>query len=86
MLTDYAKAMDKTRQKIVERQFVKTVVILRSTYQAATSNTFLQIEAPGGYADRFLLKPMGIENVGGMVLRAPVKLQCSAVQFSSATV
>ncbi len=73
VLTDYAKAMDKTREKMAERQFVKTVVILRGTYQAATGKTFLRVEAPGGYADRFLLKSMGIENVGGKVYQASKK-------------
>ncbi len=70
VLTDYAKEMDKTRKKIAGQQFAKTVVILHGTYQEATGKTFLRVEAPGGYADRFLLKPMGIENVGGKVYKS----------------
>ena len=73
VLTDYAKAMDKTRKKMAKQQFAKTVVILRGTYQTATGKAFLQIEAPGGYADRFLLKPMEIKNVGGKVYAAGKK-------------
>jgi hypothetical protein len=68
VLADYTRAMDKTRKKMAGQQFARTVVILRGTYQAATGKTFLRIEAPGGYADRFLLKTMGIENVGGKVV------------------
>ncbi|BBO84078.1 hypothetical protein DSCO28_46440 [Desulfosarcina ovata subsp. sediminis] len=67
VLTGYATEMEKTRKKMAEKQFVKKVVILRGTYQETTGKTFLLIESPGGYADRFLLKPMGIENVGGKV-------------------
>jgi len=67
VLTDYARAMGKTRKKMAGRKFARTVAILRGTYQAATGKTFLRVEAPDGYADRFLLKPMAIENVGGKV-------------------
>jgi hypothetical protein len=73
VLADYTKAMEKSREKIAGQQFARTVVILRGTYQAATGKTFLRVEAPGGYADRFLLKPMGIENVGGKVVAAGKK-------------
>jgi ABC-type Fe3+-hydroxamate transport system substrate-binding protein len=73
VLADYAKAMDKTRKKMAGKQFAKTVVILRGTYQSATGKTFLRIEAPGGYADRFLLTPMGIENVGSKMVAAGKK-------------
>ena len=73
VLTDYTKAIQKTRKKMAQRQFVKTVVILRGTYQASTGKTFLRVEAPGGYADRFLLKSMGIENVGGKVYQTSKK-------------
>jgi len=73
VLADYTKAMEKTRKKMAGQQFARTVVILRGTYQATTGKTFLRVEAPGGYADRFLLKPMGIENVGGKVVAAGKK-------------
>ena len=67
VLAGYAQAMIKTRDKMAKRGFVGKVVIIRGTYQEKTGKTFLQIEIPGGYADRFLLEPMGIENVGGKV-------------------
>jgi ABC-type Fe3+-hydroxamate transport system substrate-binding protein len=67
LLDEYAKQMKKTRKKMDGKQFVKTVVIFSGTFQAATGKTFLRVEVPGGYADRFLLKPMGIENVGNKV-------------------
>jgi hypothetical protein len=73
VLADYAKEMDKTRKKMAGRQFASTVVILRGTYQASTGKAFLRVEAPGGYADRFLLESMGVENVGGKVYKAGKK-------------
>ena len=72
-MIDYAKAIKKTHAKMAERQFAKTAVIVRGTYQAATGKTFLRVETPGGYADRFLLNPMGIENVGAKVYKTNKK-------------
>ena len=63
-LEAYEKAMEKTRGFIAKKTFVKTVVILRGTYQTQTGKTFLRIEVPGGYADRFMLTPLGIKNLG----------------------
>ena len=73
VLADYAKEMDKTRKKMAGQQFARTVVILHGTYQAATGKTFLRVEAPGGYADQFLLKPMGVENACGKLIPAGKK-------------
>ena len=73
LLMQYDKAMKETRKKMAGKQFAKKVLIIRGTYQAATGKTFLRVETAGGYADRFLLKPMGIENVGGLVVPAKKK-------------
>ena len=67
LLAEYNKAMQHTRKMISSRQFAGTVVILNGTYQSGTGKTFLRVEAPGGYADRRLLQPMGIVNVGDKV-------------------
>jgi ABC-type Fe3+-hydroxamate transport system substrate-binding protein len=42
----------------------KKVVIVSGVYQRATGKSFLRIEPPGGYSDRFLLEPLGCVNVG----------------------
>lgn len=68
VLARYKKAMEKTRAKMAGKQFPRKVVIISGTYQAATGKTFLRIEVPGGYADRFLLQPMGIENIADLIL------------------
>ncbi len=64
----YQQAMAKTKTFIKGKSFVKRVVIIRGTYQAGSGKTFLRIETPGGYADRFLLAPLGIKNLGHLAV------------------
>lgn len=64
----YTKAMEKTAMKITGRAFPEKAVIIRGTYQVESGKTFLRVETPGGYADRFLLEPLGIRNVGDQVV------------------
>ncbi|SMC39154.1 substrate-binding protein [Desulfocicer vacuolatum DSM 3385] len=64
----YRQAMEKTLKFIKNKTFVKNVVIIRGTYQAASGKTFLRIESPNGYADKFMLDPLGINNVGQLAV------------------
>ncbi len=68
IMEQYQQAMDKTRAFIKDKSFVKKVVIICGTYQAVSGKTFLRVETPGGYADQFLLEPLGIKNVGDMAV------------------
>lgn len=70
VLASYDKAMSQAKEKIAGRRYAGKVVIINGVYQAATGKTFLRIEAPGGYADRFLLSAMGSRNVGDACLAA----------------
>ncbi len=75
-MAGYTTAMNKTREFINGNTFVKKVVIIRGTYQAANGKTFLRIEVPGGYSDIFILNPLGIQNVGHLAApkgKAPSK-------------
>jgi hypothetical protein len=67
VLADYNKALEKTRKKMAGKSFAKRVVILKGTYQSETGKAFVQVEAPGGYADTFLLSATGSENVGDLL-------------------
>lgn len=67
-MENYLKEMDKTRAFIASNTFVKKVVIIRGTYQAGSGKTFLRIEAPQGYADKFLLDPLGVKNAGNLAV------------------
>jgi ABC-type Fe3+-hydroxamate transport system substrate-binding protein len=73
VLAVYDKAMKQTRAKMDGKQFPGKVVILKGVYQNETGKAFIQVEAPGGYSDRFMLKPMACENVGGRMYSAEKK-------------
>ena len=68
VLADHKKAMDKTREKMAGKTFARRVVILKGTYQAETGKVFVQVEAPGGYADKFLLSETESKNVGNLLV------------------
>jgi len=59
----YNKAMTKAKKDLPKAKPGKKVVIINGTYQSATGKTFLRVEMPGGYSDRFLLDPIGCVNV-----------------------
>jgi len=75
VLADYKKNMEQTQKFIKERSFAGTVVIVRGTYQAQSGKTFLRIEAPGGYTDKFILEPLGIKNSGGLAVPEGKKIE-----------
>ncbi|PIE70007.1 MAG: hypothetical protein CSA22_10145 [Deltaproteobacteria bacterium] len=64
VIAAYETALEKTRAFIKGKTFAKTVVIIRGTYQKDSGKAFTRIEVPGGYADTFLLDPLGVKNVG----------------------
>ncbi len=64
VIADYKENMNKTNERIQGKKFPSTAVILKGTYQADTGKSFVQIEVPGGYADRFILDKLGIKNTG----------------------
>lgn len=61
----YEKAFEEARAAIPQGGLGRRVVILNGIHQASTGKTFLRVEAPGGYADQYILGPLGCENVGG---------------------
>ncbi len=63
----YKKAMTRARSKLPVSGIKKRVVIINGVFQDKTGKTFLRVEMPGGYADRFLLKPMGCINTGNLM-------------------
>jgi len=60
----YEKAYEKAVQAIPQGGLGRRVVIINGTFQPSTGKTFLRVEAPGGYADQYILAPLGCENVG----------------------
>ncbi|MEA3313690.1 MAG: ABC transporter substrate-binding protein [Caldisericota bacterium] len=72
LIDRYNKAMAKAKKGLPKAKLGKKVVIISGTYQSATGKTFLRVEMPGGYSDRFLLDPIGCINVGD-VLKSETK-------------
>jgi len=64
LIQEYTNAMVAVQKLLPTGKSQKTVVILNGTYLAGTGKTILRVEAPGGYADRFLLQPLGYINAG----------------------
>lgn len=64
LATHYAKELAAVRADLPKSTRGKTVVIINGTYQPDTGKSLLRVEAPGFYADRFLLGPMGCVNAG----------------------
>ncbi|MGD9158811.1 MAG: ABC transporter substrate-binding protein [Desulfobacteraceae bacterium] len=67
VISEYEKALNKTMEKMKGKKYPEKVVIIKGTYQAATGKTFLQVEVPGGYIDKFILSGMGSRNVGDIL-------------------
>jgi len=59
--------MELTKRMLPGKALDKTVVILNGTFMQASGKLLLRAEAPGGYSDKFLLKPLGCENVGDVL-------------------
>jgi hypothetical protein len=64
LISAYEKDMQRARSFLPEDPLGKRVVIINGIYQSSSGKSLLRIEAPGGYADKFLLKPLGCKNVG----------------------
>lgn len=69
----YQKAMKKLEQAIAGKKLGKRVVVLHGIYQAQTGKAFIQVEAPGGYTDKFILDPLGCANVSQALVPAGIE-------------
>lgn len=64
LIEEYNKNLAQAQTKLPKEKLGKKVLIFSGTYQPSTGKPMIRVEAPDGYADRFLLKPMGCVNVG----------------------
>lgn len=64
LITTYRKRLQKMKAKLPAQPLDKKIIVINGVLQAETGKTFLRVEAPGGYSDEFLLKPLGCVNVG----------------------
>jgi ABC-type Fe3+-hydroxamate transport system substrate-binding protein len=77
LINRYHKALDKAKQALPKAKpgKKKKVVIISGLYQGETGKTFLRVESPGGYSDRFLLEPLGCVNVGDSLKSAKTRIE-----------
>jgi len=73
LIAEHNETQSRVRAKLPDAQTGKTVVILDGIYQEQTGKTFVRVEAPGGYSDRFLLEPLGLRNGAGAFLDGGAK-------------
>jgi ABC-type Fe2+-enterobactin transport system substrate-binding protein len=64
LIEKYRKNTAMTQEMIPAEPLNKKVVVIKGVYQPSTGKSQLQVEAPGMYADTFMLKPLGCTNVG----------------------
>ncbi|RZB33449.1 MAG: hypothetical protein SRB2_04002 [Desulfobacteraceae bacterium Eth-SRB2] len=67
LIKRYNKAMAKAKDCLPKEKPGKKVVIINGTYQGSTGKSFLRVEMPSGYSDRFMLDPTGCINVGDIL-------------------
>lgn len=65
LIKEYKKQTARKEEKLAGFSKGGKVVILNGIYQEPTGRTVLRVEAPGGYADEFILGPLGWTNKGG---------------------
>ncbi len=68
-----ASALERANKGLPLTEDGGSVVILNGVHQAATGKGFVRVELPGGYADTFLLEPLGLTNAGGAFVEAGAK-------------
>ena len=64
----YEKAMKKVEADLPKTGLGKRVLVLNGTYSQASGKSFIRFEAPGGYTDQYILKPLGCTNVAAAMM------------------
>ena len=65
----YAERLEMTKRKIPATKVNKKILVLKGAGKRS-----VQVEAPGGYTDQFLLEPLGCVNVGDKVKSKDTKV------------
>jgi len=72
LIERYTEDLDKAKKGLRVSPGGRKAIVFSGTY-TETGKTFLRVEAPGGYSDCFLLKPLGYENAGDVFKKATGK-------------
>ncbi len=74
LMAKYDKNMELAKKNLIKAMPKQKVVLLSGTFQRNTGKTFLRVEAPGGYSDRYMLAPLKAENVGNALASKSAKI------------
>lgn len=66
VIKKYSKEMAQARKNLPDTPPSTPVVIINGVHQPETGRVMLRVEAPGGYADKYLLHPLGCVNKGSV--------------------
>ncbi len=64
VIAKYKKQLAKAEKGLSQKAAGKKVVIFNGTFQPSSGKSTLRVEAPGGYADTFILSKLGCINAG----------------------
>ncbi len=64
LIMKYRKNMAMTKKMLPAEPLNKKVVVINGVYQPSSGKSLMRVEAPGMYADTFMLKALGCTNVG----------------------
>lgn len=64
LVKTYRERLQNMKTQLPAQPLGKNIVVVNGVLQAATGKVFLRVEAPGGYSDKFFLKPLGCVNIG----------------------
>ena len=64
VIAKYKKQMKNAEELLSQKGAGKKVIIFNGTFQPSTGKSILRVEAPGGYADTFILDKLGCVNAG----------------------
>ena len=70
----YEKAMKKVEADLPKTGLGKRVLVLNGSYSQASGKSFIRFEAPGGYTDQYILKPLGCTNAASAMLTDTMRI------------
>jgi hypothetical protein len=71
LIAAYEAREAKTKAALPAQGLGKRVVVLSGVYSEEAGTKFTRIEAPGGYTDAYILKPLGCVNVADVMIQDP---------------
>lgn len=67
LIKSYASSLARAKKKMPKEALGKKILILNGIMVGKTGKSFIQVEASGGYSDRYFLDSMGCVNVGNLL-------------------